>query len=205
MPCSEIADSIVQTGRETLERAIAYIHTVERWGAEVVYGDTDSLFVYLRGRTRAQAFEIGNEIAKAITDMNPRPIKLKFEKVYHPCVLLAKKRYVGYKYESPDQVKPEFDAKGIETVRRDGTPAEQKIEEKLLRMLFETADLSRIKEHMEIIGADGALTPIGASSRHAPPPREARNVSSRSTSTTAPATTSPCTVAAMLTAITGRS
>lgn len=149
MPCSEIADSIVQTGRETLERAIAYIHSVERWGAEVVYGDTDSLFVYLKGRTREQAFDIGNEIAKEITAQNPQPIKLKFEKVYHPCVLLAKKRYVGYKYESKDQVKPEFDAKGIETVRRDGTPAEQKIEEKALRLLFETADLSQIKAYFQ--------------------------------------------------------
>ena len=149
MPCSEIADSIVQTARETLERATAFIHSVERWGAEVVYGDTDSLFVYLRGRTRDQAFDIGNEIAKAITDMNPRPVKLKFEKVYHPCVLLAKKRYVGYKYESKEQVTPEFDAKGIETVRRDGTPAEQKIEEKALKMLFETADLSQIKAYFQ--------------------------------------------------------
>lgn len=149
MPCSEIADSIVQTGRETLERAIAYIHSVEKWGAEVVYGDTDSLFIYLKGRTRDQAFDIGNEIAKAITDMNPRPVKLKFEKVYHPCVLLAKKRYVGYKYESRDQVKPEFDAKGIETVRRDGTPAEQKIEEKALKLLFETADLSQVKAYFQ--------------------------------------------------------
>ncbi|KAG6005557.1 hypothetical protein E4U54_000315 [Claviceps lovelessii] len=149
MPCSEIADSIVQTGRETLERATAYIHSVERWGAEVVYGDTDSLFVYLKGRSRDQAFDIGNEIAKAITDMNPRPMKLKFEKVYHPCVLLAKKRYVGYKFESRDQINPEFDAKGIETVRRDGTPAEQKIEEKALKMLFDTADLSQIKEYFQ--------------------------------------------------------
>lgn len=149
MPCSEIADSIVQTGRETLERAIAYIHSVGKWGAEVVYGDTDSLFIYLKGRTRDQAFDIGNEIAKAITDMNPRPVKLKFEKVYHPCVLLAKKRYVGYKYESRDQVKPDFDAKGIETVRRDGTPAEQKIEEKALKLLFETADLSQIKAYFQ--------------------------------------------------------
>ncbi|KAF4337016.1 DNA polymerase zeta subunit [Fusarium beomiforme] len=149
MPCSEIADSIVQTGRETLERAIAYIHSVEKWGAEVVYGDTDSLFIYLKGRTKDEAFDIGNEISKAITEMNPRPIKLKFEKVYHPCVLLAKKRYVGYKYESKDQVKPEFDAKGIETVRRDGTPAEQKIEEKALRLLFETADLSQVKEYFQ--------------------------------------------------------
>ncbi|KAL2017597.1 hypothetical protein VTK56DRAFT_1917 [Thermocarpiscus australiensis] len=149
MPCSEIADSIVQTGRETLERAIAYIHSVERWGAEVVYGDTDSLFVYLKGRTREQAFEIGAEMAKEITNMNPRPVKLKFEKVYHPCVLLAKKRYVGYKYESRDQAVPEFDAKGIETVRRDGTPAEQKIEEKVLKILFETADLSQVKKYFQ--------------------------------------------------------
>lgn len=147
MPCSEIADSIVQTGRETLERAIALIHSVERWGAEVVYGDTDSLFVYLKGRTRDQAFDIGNEIAKEVTNLNPRPVKLKFEKVYHPCVLLAKKRYVGYKYESKTQVEPEFDAKGIETVRRDGTPAEQKIEEKALKILFRTADLSQVKSY----------------------------------------------------------
>ncbi|KAJ9328250.1 hypothetical protein DTO027B5_1745 [Paecilomyces variotii] len=149
MPCSEIADSIVQTGRETLEKAIALIHSVERWGAEVVYGDTDSLFVYLKGRSREQAFDIGEEIAKTVTEMNPRPIKLKFEKVYHPCVLLAKKRYVGFKYERRDQVEPEFDAKGIETVRRDGTPAEQKIEEKALKILFKTADLSQVKRYFQ--------------------------------------------------------
>lgn len=149
MPCSEIADSIVQSGRETLEKAIALIHSVERWGAEVVYGDTDSLFVYLKGRTRDEAFDIGEEIAKAVTDINPHPIKLKFEKVYHPCVLLAKKRYVGFKYEHRNQKEPEFDAKGIETVRRDGTPAEQKIEEKALKLLFRTADLSLVKRYFQ--------------------------------------------------------
>ncbi|KIW63469.1 hypothetical protein PV04_10305 [Phialophora macrospora] len=149
MPCSEIADSIVQTGRETLEKAIAVIHSVERWGAEVVYGDTDSLFVYLKGRTREQAFDIGEEIAETITKMNPRPIKLKFEKVYHPCVLLAKKRYVGFKYESRTQTVPEFDAKGIETVRRDGTPAEQKMEETALKLLFRTSDLSQVKAYFQ--------------------------------------------------------
>ena len=149
MPCSEIADSIVQTGRETLEKAIALIHSVERWGAEVVYGDTDSLFVNLRGRTKDEAFDIGEEIANTITNMNPRPVKLRFEKVYFPCVLLAKKRYVGYKYESRTQKVPDFDAKGIETVRRDGTPAEQKIEEKALKILFQTANLSEVKKYFQ--------------------------------------------------------
>ena len=149
MPCSEIADSIVQTARETLEKAIALIHSVKRWGAEVVYGDTDSLFVYLKGRSKDEAFDIGTEIAKTVTNMNPRPIKLKFEKVYFPCVLLAKKRYVGFKYENQAQAKPDFDAKGIETVRRDGTPAEQKIEEKALKLLFRTADLSQVKSYFQ--------------------------------------------------------
>ncbi|KAK6522081.1 DNA polymerase zeta [Arthrobotrys megalospora] len=149
MPCAEIADSIVQTGRETLEKAIEIIHATERWGAEVVYGDTDSLFVYLPGRTKDEAFDIGADIARTVTEANPRPIKLKFEKVYLPCVLLAKKRYVGYKYENKSQITPEFDAKGIETVRRDGTPAEQKIEEAALKTLFRTSDLSQVKQFFQ--------------------------------------------------------
>ena len=125
------------------------IHSEPKWGAEVVYGDTDSLFIYLPGRTRAEAFDIGEDIANSVTKLNPKPVKLKFEKVYHPCVLLAKKRYVGFKYETRSQTEPDFDAKGIETVRRDGTPAEQKIEETILKTLFRTADLSQVKEYFQ--------------------------------------------------------
>lgn len=47
--------------------------------------------------------------------------------VYLPCVLQTKKRYVGYMYESLDQKEPVFDAKGIETVRRDSCPAVSKV------------------------------------------------------------------------------
>lgn len=50
--------------------------------------------------------------------------------VYLPCVLQTKKRYVGYMYESLDQKEPTFDAKGIETVRRDGCPAVSKVTSK---------------------------------------------------------------------------
>lgn len=145
MPCIEIADSIVQTGRETLEKAQELIHSREEWGATVVYGDTDSLFVSLPGRTKDDAFRIGYEIAEAVTSLNPKPVKLKFEKVYMGCVLMAKKRYVGFKYESPEETEPVFDAKGIETIRRDGFPAQAKMEEVCLKMLFRTNDLSQIK------------------------------------------------------------
>lgn len=53
----------------------------------MVYGDTDSLFVLTPGRTRQEAFRIGAEIAAAVTQDNPRPVKLKLEKVYQPCIL----------------------------------------------------------------------------------------------------------------------
>lgn len=148
MPCAEIADSIVLSGREILEKTINTIRNTEKWGAEVIYGDTDSIFVHLPGKSRKQAFKIGQDIATTITADNLEPVKLKFEKVYHPCVLLTKKRYVGYSYETFEQETPLFDAKGTETVRRDGTIAEQRIEEKCLRILFETNDLSKVKSYL---------------------------------------------------------
>lgn len=127
MPCVELGDSIVSKGRETLLRAIKLVEETTKWGAKVVYGDTDSLFVLLKGKSREEAFAIGKEIADAVTNDNPKPVKLKLEKVYQPCILQTKKRYVGYMYESTSQDKPTFDAKGIETVRRDGCPAVSKV------------------------------------------------------------------------------
>ncbi|EPY53375.1 DNA polymerase zeta catalytic subunit Rev3 [Schizosaccharomyces cryophilus OY26] len=146
MPCSEIADTIVETGRELLGNAISYINNHESYNAKVVYGDTDSLFVELPGQTKEQAFEIGHLLASEITSMYPSPIRLKFEKVYLPCFLLAKKRYVGYKYEKVSEAVPSFDAKGIETVRRDGTPIQQKILRSCIEKLFQSKDLSQVKK-----------------------------------------------------------
>ncbi|XP_021281513.1 DNA polymerase zeta catalytic subunit isoform X2 [Herrania umbratica] len=148
MPCAELADSIVQCGRSTLEKAISYVNAHEKWRANVIYGDTDSMFVLLKGRTVKESFKIGHEIASAITAMNPNPVTLKMEKVYHPCFLLTKKRYVGYSYESPDQVKPVFDAKGIETVRRDTCGAVAKTMEQSLRLFFEHQDIPKVKAYL---------------------------------------------------------
>ncbi|EPX71413.1 DNA polymerase zeta catalytic subunit Rev3 [Schizosaccharomyces octosporus yFS286] len=145
MPCSEIADTIVETGRELLGNALSYINNHEKFNARVVYGDTDSLFVELPGKTKEQAFEIGHSLASEITSMFPSPIRLKFEKVYLPCFLLAKKRYVGYKYEKVNEDVPSFDAKGIETVRRDGTPIQQKVLRSCIEKLFQSKDLSQVK------------------------------------------------------------
>ncbi|KAJ2722571.1 DNA polymerase zeta [Coemansia sp. Benny D115] len=146
MPCVEIADAIVQSGRETLERAIRFIHAKPKeWGARVVYGDTDSLFIHFPGKSRESAFRIGSEIAAAVTQMNPAPVKLKFEKVYQPCILLTKKRYAGWMYTTPEQTVPQLDVKGMELVRRDGCSATQRILEGVINTLFETNNLTRVR------------------------------------------------------------
>ena len=38
------------------------------------------MFVHLPGRTRAEAFRIGAEMAAAVTAANPKPVKLQLEK-----------------------------------------------------------------------------------------------------------------------------
>ena len=47
-----------------------------------------------------------------------KPIKLEFEKVYCPYLLMNKKKYAGLLHTKPDKY-DYIDAKGIETVRRD--------------------------------------------------------------------------------------
>jgi DNA polymerase zeta len=114
----------------------------------VVYGDTDSVFIHLPGRSVHDAFRIGQEIADFITGKSPADVILKFEKVYAQSVLVTKKRYVGYMLEIPTQLKPTFEAKGIEVVRRDQCPVTIKMQEKCLRILFETKDMSKVREYI---------------------------------------------------------
>ncbi|XP_050435853.1 DNA polymerase zeta catalytic subunit isoform X2 [Adelges cooleyi] len=149
MPSIEVGDSVVSKGRETLERAITLIQSSDRWNAQVIYGDTDSIFVLLKGRSKEEAFKIGNEMADVVTKDNPVPVKLKFEKVYWPCILQTKKRYCGYMYENIDQKRPKYEAKGIETVRRDGCPAVSKILEKSLCTLFETKNIAAVRCYVD--------------------------------------------------------
>jgi len=47
--------------------------------------------------------------------------------IFKIIIFQTKKRYCGYMYENIEQKKPKYEAKGIETVRRDGCPAVSKV------------------------------------------------------------------------------
>lgn len=74
-----LADTIVECARRTLMNAInlanSWGRTSGRWkNAEVIYGDTDSVFVVLPGRTVQEAFQFGEEFCAAVTASNPPPV-----------------------------------------------------------------------------------------------------------------------------------
>jgi DNA polymerase zeta len=66
--------------------------------------------------------------------------------VYMGCILQTKKRYVGHMFEEPTQAAAVLDTKGIEIVRRDSCPAVAKILSRSLVTLFETRNLSAVRE-----------------------------------------------------------
>ena len=56
-------------------------------------------------------YDAGNAMALEITSKCPVDVVLKYEKVYYPCILASKKRYVGRAYERQGQMEGHFDAK----------------------------------------------------------------------------------------------
>jgi DNA polymerase elongation subunit (family B) len=56
---------------------------------------------------------LGSEAAELVTKKFVKPIKLEFEKVYYPYLLINKKRYAGLYWTKPEKY-DKMDSKGIE-------------------------------------------------------------------------------------------
>lgn len=127
LPCLEISGSVTAYGRTMIELTKNEVesHYTRANGYEndavVIYGDTDSVMVNFGVKTLERSMELGREAADLVSSKFVRPIKLEFEKVYYPYLLINKKRYAGLYFTKPDKY-DKMDCKGIETVRRDNSP-----------------------------------------------------------------------------------
>nr|XP_015801364.2 DNA polymerase delta catalytic subunit [Nothobranchius furzeri] len=128
LPCLEISQSVTGFGRQMIERTKQLVeskYTISNGcdaDAKVIYGDTDSVMVKLGVATVKEAMDIGREAAAWVSSHFTPPIKLEFEKVYYPYLLINKKRYAGLYFSSSADTHDKMDCKGIETVRRDNCP-----------------------------------------------------------------------------------
>lgn len=85
----------------------------KKHNALVVYGDTDSVMVKFGYQDLETVMELGSQAADLVTKKFIKPIKLEFEKVYYPYLLINKKRYAGLYWTKPDKY-DKMDSKGIE-------------------------------------------------------------------------------------------
>jgi DNA polymerase delta subunit 1 len=151
LPCLPIASSTTSYGRQMIERTKAEVEKRYRiengytHDAEVIYGDTDSVMVKFGTTDLAKAMELGQEAADYVSGKFIKPIKLEFEKVYFPYLLINKKRYAGLYWTNPNKW-DKMDTKGIETVRRDNCRLVQTVIETSLRMLLIDRDVEGAQE-----------------------------------------------------------
>lgn len=151
LPCLAIASSTTSYGRQMIEKTK---HEVETrftiangydHDARVIYGDTDSVMVKFGVTDIVRAMELGQEAADYVSAKFIKPIKLEFEKVYFPYLLINKKRYAGLYWTKPEKW-DKMDSKGIETVRRDNCRLVQTVIETSLRMLLIDRDVEGAQE-----------------------------------------------------------
>jgi DNA polymerase elongation subunit (family B) len=120
--------------------------------ANVMYGDTDSLFVEfnvrnpetgerLQGReARVATIEITDEAGAFITKTLAAPHDFEFDKAFDPMLMFSKKRYAGNMYEeNPDDYVHKY--MGIALKRRDNAPIVKTIFGGAMKMLLDKRDV----------------------------------------------------------------
>ncbi|MBC8500639.1 MAG: DNA polymerase II [Nanoarchaeota archaeon] len=126
-------------------------------GYEVIYGDTDSVFVNLNVKSEKEANKTGLEIQKQINEFFtqhiqkkygcPSFLELEFEKVYKRFLMPkirdsekgSKKRYAGLIVKNG---KEKMDFVGLEFVRRDWTELAKKFQLELLEKIFHKKEVA---------------------------------------------------------------
>ncbi|HHQ6579557.1 TPA: DNA polymerase II [Serratia fonticola] len=145
-----LASSITLRGHEIMRQTRELI---EAKGYQVIYGDTDSTFVWLKkAHSEQQAAEIGRELLDHVNQWWQQhlqqqyglenALELEFETHYSRFLMPtirgaeqgSKKRYAGL-ISKPDGSE-EMVYKGLETVRTDWTPLAQQFQQQLYQRIF---------------------------------------------------------------------
>jgi DNA polymerase delta subunit 1 len=154
LPCLEISSSTTAYGRTMIDHTKKMVEdkyrTVNGYtgDAEVIYGDTDSVMIKFNTPDLAEAMKLGEEAAVYVSDTFLKPIKLEFEKVYWPYLLISKKRYAGLLWTNTEKY-DKMDTKGIETVRRDNCLLVRQVIETVLEKILKERDEQGAIEYVQ--------------------------------------------------------
>src|SRR3989338_1844925 len=138
----DIANAITSVGRGLIQSTAERIRAK---GLEVVYGDTDSVFVKVppdrleAGKELDGLAVIGKQLAEQLNAGLEKPLELEFEKIFKRFIPLTKKRYAAWRFTDKG-VEERIETKGIETVRRDWCALTSEVMRNVLEILLKRDD-----------------------------------------------------------------
>ena len=141
LPCLQISSSVTAIGRTMIEktRDLVMEHYNKKYGyphdSQVIYGDTDSVMIKFGGNDLKEALKLGLESSEYVTKHFKKPIKIEFEKVFWPYLLLKKKKYAGVLWTKADKY-DKIDTKGLEAVRRDNCELVRIVVENVIKIIL---------------------------------------------------------------------
>ncbi|EGO22139.1 hypothetical protein SERLADRAFT_451027 [Serpula lacrymans var. lacrymans S7.9] len=159
LPCLAISSSVTSYGRQMIEKTKQEVEAEycvangHDHNAEVIYGDTDSVMVKFGPAELTKVMALGSEAADLVTARFVKPIKLEFEKVYFPYLLISKKRYAGLYWTKPEKY-DKMDSKGIETVRRDNCRLVSTVIETCLHKMLIDRDVKGAEDYTKRVISD---------------------------------------------------
>ena len=118
----------------------------EKFGGELIYGDTDSNYIiFPKLKTAEENWDYAEHVASEVTKMFPAPIKLEFEEeIYWRFFILTKKRYMYKKCYRDGVVDQKIGKKGVLLARRDNSMFIRNAYEELIMMVFNRATREEI-------------------------------------------------------------
>lgn len=159
LPCLKISSSVTSIGRTMIEKTRdlvlqKYNKTNNyKYNSEVIYGDTDSVMIKFGKHTLHEAMILGAESAAYVTEYYKKPIKIEFEKVYYPFLLIKKKKYAGVIWTKEDKY-DKIDTKGIEVVRRDNCELVRIMLENVIKKLLVDRDVTEAVNYCKGVISD---------------------------------------------------
>ena len=130
--CLEVAATTCFIGRESITKVIKWIQ--DNYEGHLVYGDTDSCMITIKGISIMQMHALAKKIAAEVSKLFPPPMELEMEGVYD-MLAVKQKNYAKYTYWDPtspwtpkgmggkhvlgNDGLPELTIKGMSPTRRD--------------------------------------------------------------------------------------
>jgi DNA polymerase elongation subunit (family B) len=142
----EVAACTTAAGRERILFAKSIVES--EFGGEIVYGDTDSIFIKFGTKDLRESIDLAKKASDRITSLCRKPYKIEYEKTFFPFILFCRKRYIGLMYED-DVKKCKRKFMGIALKRRDSAPVVKDVYGGCLDILLEQRSLKNAQDFLK--------------------------------------------------------